>query len=224
MRKIKSFVRREGRLTPGQEKGLTTQWPLYGLSLTDGALDIEKTFGRHAAPTVLEIGFGMGRSLAEMAANAPEKNFIGIEVHTPGVGSLLAAIEKNGLTNIRIYQDDAVHVLNECIPDNSLAIVQIFFPDPWPKKKHHKRRLIQVSFIELLKRKLQIGGKLHFATDWQNYAEQMVEVMNQVTGFENEAGDQVFSERPSYRPLTKFEERGHHLGHQTWELLFILCK
>lgn len=219
LRPIRSFVRREGRMTPSQERAFNTLWQQYGLMLEQGVLDLEKIFNRKA-PCVLEIGFGMGQSLAQQAEQHSEKNYLGIEVHRPGVGALLAAIENNNLPNIRIFCVDAVEVLKQCLPDESLDLIQIFFPDPWPKRRHNKRRLIQPAFIELLHRKLKSSGKLHLATDWQDYAEQMLVVMSAAQGWKNVAGENNFSPRPEDRPLTKFEKRGEKLGHGVWDLIF----
>ncbi|OQX37153.1 MAG: tRNA (guanosine(46)-N7)-methyltransferase TrmB [Oceanospirillales bacterium LUC14_002_19_P2] len=218
-RTVKSFVIRAGRMTAGQQKGLDEYWPTWGLTLEQGKLDIEQAFGRQAE-TVLEIGFGMGLSLLSMAQAAPQNNFIGIEVHRPGVGSLLNEAGKAGVNNIRVYCHDAVEILRECIADESLDRVQIYFPDPWHKKRHNKRRLIQPAFVEALRPKLKQGGILHLATDWENYAEQMMEVMSAAEGWNNLAGDNQYSPRPDYRPLTKFEKRGQKLGHGVWDLLF----
>jgi tRNA (guanine-N7-)-methyltransferase len=170
---------------------------------------------------VFEIGFGMGDSLVDMAKAAPEKNFIGVEVHTPGVGRLLNRCESEAVTNLRVYQEDAIEVLDECIADASLAKVQIYFPDPWHKKKHNKRRIVQPDFIQKLRTKLQPGGVIHLATDWENYAEQMMEVMSAAEGFQNQAGEEQFSLKPDDRPVTKFEKRGQRLGHGVWDLLFV---
>ena len=218
-RAIRSFVKRSGRMTLGQQTAFDNYWPTKGLSLDAGLMDYEKTFGRRA-PIVLEIGFGMGVSLVQMAKAVPEKDFIGIEVHEPGVGKLLHGMEEHGVENIRVYCDDAVEVLSECIADNSLDRVQIYFPDPWHKKKHNKRRLIQQGFIASLRPKIKIGGVIHLATDWEHYAEQMMEVMMAAEGFHNQAEDFCFSARPEYRPTTKFEKRGERLGHGVWDLLF----
>lgn len=216
-RRIRSFVLRTGRMTPAQQRGLEMHWPQWGLSLEQGALDGARVFGR-AAPMVLEIGFGMGTSLLQMAQAAPEQNFLGIEVHRPGVGKLLHDMAEEGVDNIRVYCDDAVEVLQRCIADDSLATVQIFFPDPWHKKKHNKRRLIQPQFVQLLRTKLQVGGVLHVATDWQDYAEQILSVMNEAEGFSNCA--EGYAPRPEHRPKTKFEQRGERLGHGVWDILF----
>jgi tRNA (guanine-N7-)-methyltransferase len=214
LRRIRSFVKREGRLTKGQQRALDELLPRYGISLQQGELDFDLLFGRQAF-RVLEIGFGNGTSLAEMAANHP-----GIEVHRPGVGNLLLQLEKQGLNNIRVSNDDAVEVLEQQIPNASLDAVYLFFPDPWHKKKHHKRRIVQPVFVQLLRRKLKTGGIFHMATDWENYAEHMLEVMTAAEGFENIARDGHYVARPDYRPLTKFEQRGHRLGHGVWDLIF----
>lgn len=219
LRPIRSFVRREGRMTPSQTKAFNTLWEKYGVEFTQQLLDFETLFAR-SAPCVLEIGFGMGQSLAQQAEQYPEKNYLGIEVHRPGVGALLAAVENKQLTNVRVICADAVEVLKQAVPDASLDLIQIFFPDPWPKRRHQKRRLIQPNFIDLLRRKLKTGGCLHLATDWQDYAEQMLAVMTAASGWENLAGENQYSPRPADRPLTKFEQRGERLGHGVWDLLF----
>lgn len=218
-RRIRSFVLRTGRMTQGQQNAYDKHWPEKGLAVDDGPLDYQAVFNR-PAPLVLEIGFGMGASLAAMAKADPNKNFIGIEVHLPGVGKLLHTMEELAVDNIRVYCDDAVEVLNHCIADASLDRIQIFFPDPWHKKKHHKRRLIQPAFVQCLRSKLKPGGVVHFATDWEHYAEQMMEVMCAAEGFNNLADEFCFSARPDYRPVTKFERRGERLGHGVWDLLF----
>ena len=219
LRRIRSFVRREGRLTKGQQRALEELFPRYGITLQQAELDLDVLFGRQAF-RVLEIGFGNGASLAEMAANHPENDYLGIEVHRPGVGNLLLQIEKQQLNNIRVSNDDAVEVLEQQIPDTSLDAVYLFFPDPWHKKKHHKRRIVQPAFAQLIYRKLKPGGIFHMATDWENYAEHMLAVMNAATGFQNSAGEGNYIVRPEYRPLTKFEQRGHRLGHGVWDLIF----
>ncbi len=217
--RIRSFVVRPGRITEGQRKALEAGMPRFGLALADGELDAVAAFGREA-PLVMEIGFGMGQSLVEMAAASPETNFLGIEVHRPGVGRLLHAMMENEIDNIRVYCDDAVLVLEECIAPASLDGVQIFFPDPWHKKRHHKRRLIQPAFVRLLCERLKPGGFLHLATDWENYAEHMLEVLSAEPALENCAGPGRYSPRPDTRPLTKFEQRGQRLGHGVWDLYF----
>lgn len=218
-RGIKSYVLRTGRMTPAQRRGLDDHLADRGLSVADGPLDQVAAFGR-IAPLVLEIGFGMGLSLAAMAKAAPERDFIGIEVHPPGVGKLLALCAQRGIDNVRVYNDDAVVVIEQCIADASLAAIQIYFPDPWPKKRHHKRRLIQPPFIALLTSKLAAGGTLHLATDWEPYAVQMLEVLSGEAGLANLSPTGDFIERPAWRPETRFEQRGARLGHGVWDLLF----
>ncbi|MEP4145717.1 MAG: tRNA (guanosine(46)-N7)-methyltransferase TrmB [Halioglobus sp.] len=218
-RRIRSYVLRTGRMTPGQERAFEDNWSRWGLEHADGPLDFDTCFGR-TGPRVLEIGFGMGQSLVEMAAAAPEKNFVGIEVHKPGVGRLLHSMVDEHVSNIRVYCHDAVEVLRDCVADEYLDTVQIFFPDPWHKKRHHKRRLVQPEFVAHLTSKLKPGGILHLATDWQHYAEQMMEVLGATDGLTNCAGQGQFSPRPDDRPLTKFEARGERLGHGVWDLLF----
>jgi len=219
LRTIRSFVMRAGRTTLGQEKALEEVWPIYGLEVKNGLLQLDQVFERQA-PTVLEIGFGMGESLISMAKAAPEMNFIGIEVHKPGVGRLLSRMVEEELTNIRVFSEDAIEVLAQCIPDHSLHTVQLFFPDPWHKKKHHKRRIVQAEFAETLKQKLQADGFFHMATDWQHYAEHMMEVMEAAPGYINKAGANNYSEQPKTRPVTKFQRRGEKLGHGVWDLIF----
>ncbi len=219
MRRIRSFVRREGRLTRGQERALQELWPVMGVEFSDEMLDLAKLFGREA-PVVLEIGFGMGKSLVEMAAAAPEKNFIGIEVHRPGVGACLTSAQEAGITNLRLFCHDAVEILGQMIPDQSIDTLQLFFPDPWHKSRHHKRRIVQPAFVQMLRPKLKIGGVFHMATDWENYAEHMLEVMNAAEGFVNTVAQGDYAPRPDSRPLTKFEQRGYRLGHGVWDLLF----
>lgn len=216
---IRSYVVRAGRMTEGQRTAFDKYWPIYGLSLQDGPLDADKAFGR-SAPRVLEIGFGMGDSLLKMLQHEPEKDFIGIEVHPPGVGRLINNAGKLELTNLRVYLADAIDVLDDCITVESLDRVQIYFPDPWHKKKHNKRRLIQADFVDKLRCHIKPGGVIHLATDWQPYAEHMLEVMEAVDGFENVAGEGNYSPRPDYRPVTKFEQRGERLGHGVWDLLY----
>jgi len=219
IRKIRSFVRREGRLTRGQQRGLEKIWPQFGIEHDIGALDLDKIFGR-TAPRILEIGFGNGASLAQQAQQHPEMDFLGIEVHRPGVGNLLQVIEREGLTNIRLMQEDAVEILREQIPLNSLDKVQLFFPDPWHKKKHHKRRIVQLDFAALLYERLKQGGIFHMATDWQHYAEHMLTTMNTAPGYRNMSESNDYVPRPESRPITKFEKRGHRLGHGVWDLMF----
>lgn len=218
-RSIRSFVMRAGRMTVGQQRAYDQFWPRYGLKVADGALALQDLFGRDA-PVVLEIGFGMGKSLADMAEAEPEKDFIGVEVHPPGVGSLLMEVEKRGLTNVRVYAEDAVEVMEHCVPAGSLARVQLYFPDPWHKKRHHKRRLVQPAFVQSVRGALEIGGLFHLATDWENYAEHMLDVMETADGFRNQMGPAQYVERPAFRPETKFERRGQRLGHGVWDLLY----
>jgi tRNA (guanine-N7-)-methyltransferase len=206
-------------MTALQEKAFEQHWQQWGVPTGEEQLDLAELFGREA-PCTLEIGFGMGASLLTMAIRAPDRNFIGIEVHRPGVGKLLALMAEHGVTNIRVFCEDAVEVLEKRVPDNALDRVQVFFPDPWHKKRHHKRRLIQPDFVQLLHRKLRASGQVHLATDWQDYAEQMLQVMEASPGFVNSAGEGQYAERPPDRPLTKFEQRGQRLGHQVWDLLF----
>lgn len=219
MRKVRSFVLRAGRMTESQQKAMDEVWPRMGLTLEHGLLDLNDVFGREA-PVVLEIGFGMGDSLIEMAKNQPEKNYIGIEVHRPGVGRLLSNADKEGLDNIRVFCEDAIEVLAQSIPDGSLDCIQLFFPDPWHKKRHHKRRIVQPELAESLRKKLKVGGVFHMATDWENYAEHMMEVMSAAPGYKNVAGEGAFSPQPQWRPVTKFQRRGEKLGHGVWDLMF----
>lgn len=218
-REIKSFVMRAGRMTPGQQRGLDEGLPKYGLKISDGAINPAQVFERQA-PCTLEIGFGMGHSLVEMAAAAPEQDFIGIEVHRPGVGSLLSGLLSQNLSNVRVYQEDAIEVLKQCIPDASLDRLLLFFPDPWHKARHHKRRIVQPEFAQLVRSKLKVGGVFHMATDWEPYAEYMLEVMQVAAGYQNLSSSGNWVERPAERPVTKFERRGHKLGHGVWDLKF----
>ncbi|BBB28170.1 tRNA (guanine-N7-)-methyltransferase [Neptunomonas japonica JAMM 1380] len=219
MRTVRSFVKRAGRTTEGQEKALEEVWPVMGLEIKNGLVDFNEVFGREA-PVVLEIGFGMGDSLLEMASCEPHKNFVGIEVHSPGVGRLLSNANEEGLTNIRVYAEDAVEVFKQCVPDNSLDTLQLFFPDPWHKKRHHKRRIVQPDFAQSIRKKLKVGGYFHMATDWENYAEHMMEVMSSAEGYKNKMGDGQYSPQPEWRPVTKFQRRGERLGHGIWDLMF----
>jgi tRNA (guanine-N7-)-methyltransferase len=219
IRKIRSFVKREGRLTNAQCRALEEHWAKMGLNYQDGLLDFSDVFSNNN-PVVLEIGFGMGKSLVEMAKAAPEINFIGVEVHRPGVGACIALAQENEVVNLKVYEHDAIEILAHCIPDASLTTVQLFFPDPWHKKKHHKRRIVQADFVETIRQKLQIGGVFHMATDWENYAECMLEDMQGALGYKNLSENNDYVPRPDSRPLTKFENRGQHLGHGVWDIQF----
>jgi tRNA (guanine-N7-)-methyltransferase len=217
--KIKSFVKREGRLTNAQARAIEVNWPSMGLNVDMGLLDLSAVFG-NTNPVVLEIGFGMGKSLVEMAKNAPELNFIGIEVHRPGVGACLADAEEAGITNLRVFEHDAIEVLDKCIADHALHRLQLFFPDPWHKKRHHKRRIVQTEFAQRVHKKLAPQGQLHMATDWEPYAQYMLEVMQIQENYTNLSPTNDYIPRPEYRPITKFEVRGQKLGHGVWDLLF----
>ena len=217
--RIRSFVVRAGRIGPGQVRALTELAPRFVLPfVATGPVDFAVAFDR-AAPLVVEIGFGMGSTTAVMAAAAPERNLLGIEVHPPGVGALLQRIDEAGLANVRIVQHDAVEVLESMIAPGSLAAVHVFFPDPWHKKRHHKRRLIQSEFVRLLASRLAPGATLHCATDWEPYAAQMLEVLTAAPSLVNAIAS-GFAPRPASRPLTKFEQRGLDRGHGVWDLLF----
>ena len=217
LRRIRSFVRREGRLTEGQASAISRGWPQWGVDYTPTIQDWDTLFGRKA-PRYLEIGFGMGGATAEIARHHPQNDYLGIEVHRPGMGNLLKLIEQDALTNLRLMSHDAVDVVNQMIAADSLDGVLVFFPDPWHKARHHKRRLIQPEFVRMLASRLKPGGTIHCATDWENYAEQMLEVLSADPQLENTAAD--YAERPAYRPLTKFEARGLKLGHGVWDLVF----
>lgn len=217
-RRIRSFTLRQGRLTEAQSKALDSLWPIYGLEANQ-SLDIPAIFGREA-PVVIEIGFGNGETLAHMAAAAPDTNFVGIEVHGPGVGQLLWRLQEKGLHNVRVYRADAVEILTRQVADASLNGVHVFFPDPWPKKRHHKRRLINPEFMQLVMRKLKQGGIFHAATDWEHYAQHMLAVLGACEELENTGLEDGYAPRPAHRPLTKFESRGQRLGHGVWDLIF----
>ncbi len=217
-RRIRSFVLRQGRLTRGQARALETGLPQFGISYTPEIIDLSAKFSRTESKKILEIGFGMGETTAKIAQTLADCDFLAAEVHTPGVGALLKLIEESALTNIRIIQHDVVEVLQNMLADGSLDGVHIFFPDPWHKTRHHKRRLIQAGFVKLLCSKLKVGGYLHVATDWQEYAEWVLEVLNAEPLLQNTAEN--YAEKPSYRPLTKFENRGIKLGHGVWDMVF----
>jgi tRNA (guanine-N7-)-methyltransferase len=216
---IRSFVLRPGRTGPGQQRALDELGPRFLLPYAAAALDCEAVFGRRA-PVVLEVGCGMGDATAQVAAALPGTDFIGVEVHEPGVGALLKRIGEGSLTNLRVLRHDAVEVLQHMVTPASLAGVHIWFPDPWHKKRHHKRRLIQPAFVELVTSRLAPGGYLHCATDWQPYAEQMLEVLTATPGLAPASGEPGYTAKPDWRPLTKFEARGLRLGHGVWDLLF----
>ncbi|HZP91979.1 MAG TPA: tRNA (guanosine(46)-N7)-methyltransferase TrmB [Burkholderiales bacterium] len=216
-RPIRSFVLRQGRISGAQQRAYDALLPVYGLPYRPAPIDLDAAFGRRA-PKILEIGFGMGETTARIAAAHPENDYLGVEVHTPGVGSLLRQVEAGALRNVRVIQHDAVEVVRDMIPEGSLAGAHVFFPDPWPKKRHHKRRLLQPRFVHALALRLAPGGYLHVATDWKDYADQVLEVLQAEPLLVNTA--RGFSPRPEYRPLTKFESRGLKLGHAVWDLVF----
>jgi len=216
-RGIRSFVLRQGRMTEGQKRAQQDLMPRFGIEYSPAPLDLDAAFGRKA-PKLLEIGFGMGETTAAIAQAHPGNDYLGVEVHSPGVGALLKRIDAGGISNIRIIRHDAIAVLEHMIPPGALAGAHVFFPDPWPKKKHHKRRLVQPAFIALLASRIAPGGYLHLATDWEEYAAQMLEVLLAEPMLENTAA--AFSDRPEARPLTKFENRGLKLGHGVRDLVF----
>lgn len=218
-RNIRSFVLRKGRLTIAQQHALDELWPHYGIESSETVLDFDDHFDR-PADVIVEIGFGNGESTWQMAQQEPEKNFIGIEVHEPGVGQLLMALEEHHIDNVRIASEDAVVFLQQRIADDSLAGIRIFFADPWPKKRHHKRRIIQPEFVNQLARCLRKDGILHLATDWQPYAVHILEVMQSSPDFTNLSANGDYCERPDWRPYTKYEERGEKLGHEVRDLLY----
>lgn len=222
LRLVRSFVRRSGRLTAAQDRATELGWPRFGIEYSPDTIDLDAVFGR-SAPRYLEIGFGMGNSLAAMARHHPDNDYLGVEVHRPGVGSLLIHMEEQSLSNIRLLCHDAVEVLENMLPDHSLDGVYLFFPDPWQKKRHHKRRIVNPKFLHLLARKLKHGAVFHMATDWQEYATHMMEVTSACPLFANQAGSGNYSPRPDYRVLTKFEKRGQRLGHGVWDLVFTRC-
>ena len=219
-RRIRSFVRREGRMTDAQKRAFDGLLPRYGIPPGTGLLDLDALFGRQA-PRHLEIGFGNGDNLLHMAQTNPGNDYLGIEVYRTGAGRLLRAVHAQALGNVRIACEDAIEVLQQRLPDNSLAAVLLFFPDPWPKQRHHKRRIVNHDFVTLVTRKLVPGGRFHLATDWESYAEHMLAVLSASAGISNTAGARQFSPRPDYRPLTRFEKRGQHLGHTVRDLIFV---
>jgi len=216
-RSIRSFVLRQGRISDAQQRAYDDLLPRYSIAYQPQVLDLAQTFGRQA-PKILEIGFGMGAATAQIAAAMPHQDYLGVEVHTPGVGALLRLLDEEKLNNVRIIQHDAVEVLQHMLIENSLDGAHIFFPDPWPKKRHHKRRLIQAPLLKLLVSRLKVGGYIHLATDWQEYAEWMLEVLGAEPQLANTA--ESYAEKPDYRSETKFERRGLNLGHGVWDIVF----
>lgn len=219
VRRIRSFVLRQGRFTPAQQRAFDALWPRCGLDFTGQPRDFDAAFGRRA-PRVLEIGFGNGEALRYAALHDPDRDYIGIEVHAPGVGRLLNGLAADGSNHVRLYHYDAVEVLEREIADGALDEIRIYFPDPWHKKRHNKRRLLKPEFAALLARKLAPGGRLHLATDWRDYAEQMWEVLDAAEGLRNRAGPGGHVPRPPWRPQTHFESRGQRLGHEVFDLLY----
>jgi tRNA (guanine-N7-)-methyltransferase len=219
-RQVRSFVLRGGRLTPGQERAFATLWPRWGIdNAVAGPLDLGALFG-NTNPVYLEIGFGNGESLVAMARAHPERNYLGVEVHPPGIGHLLLRLDANGCENIRVIRDDALDVMDRVLAPRCLAGIYLFFPDPWHKKRHHKRRIVQPTFLDRVHRVLRRGGFLHAATDWEDYAGQMLQTLRADGRFENLAADGGFLPRPADRPLTRFEQRGQRLGHGVHDLVF----
>jgi tRNA (guanine-N7-)-methyltransferase len=219
-RRIRSFVLRAGRVTQAQERALTDLWPVFGLDFDGRTLDLDQTFGR-CAPRCLEIGFGAGEVIGSLAKAHPETDYLGIEVHLSGVGRLMLKARETALSNLRIIRHDAVEVLTGAVPDRSFDSILIFFPDPWHKKRHHKRRLIDTAFVEVLADKLRPKGTLRLATDWEEYAEQMRTVCNACTALVSQSAEGAYVERPDFRPPTRFERRGERLGHGVWDLAYV---
>jgi len=220
LRTIRSFVRRAGRMTKAQQQAIDTLWQDYGIDVQDNQqLDLDNIFSRQATKH-LEIGFGRGEALLSMAQHFPEHDYLGIDIHLPGIGHVLNEVGKQNITNIRVIEADAVEILTHHLADQSLDTVYLFFPDPWHKKRHHKRRLVQPPFIHLLAQRIKPNGLLHLATDWEEYAQQMLSVLEASNDFINLTGKGQFSPRPSSRPETKYEKRGQRLGHQVWDLLY----
>ena len=218
-RSVRSYVLRAGRVTEGQQRALDELWPEFGVENGTAPLDFGALFG-NANPVIMEIGFGDGEATWRMAKAHPEENYLGVEVHRPGVGRLLLNIGEQGIENVRIACTDAVELLRERVPEQSLQGIRIYFPDPWPKKRHHKRRIVQPAFVALAARKMHPGGLLHLATDWEPYAEHMLEVMRDSAEFENLSPAGGFCARPDWRPPTKYEQRGERLGHRVSDLVF----
>lgn len=217
--KIRSYVRREGRFTPSQRSAFETLWPVYGIDKTSQLWDFEELFGRQS-DVFLELGFGDGRVLKTLSARHPENDYLGIEVHRPGVGRVMRELNEEGQMNVKLAADDGMEILQQNIATESLAGLLIFFPDPWHKKKHNKRRMIQPEFVHMAASRIKVGGLLHLATDWEDYALQMLDVLSSEPLLENSSGKNGFIERPDSRPLTKYEQRGMRLGHGVWDLLF----
>ncbi len=218
-REIKSFVLRQGKITQGQQRALEELMPIFGLDYSNALVDLNSFFGRNN-PKIIEIGFGMGHATWQIAKNNPETDYLGIEVHLPGVGALLMQTKDNQVNNLRVIRHDCVEVLRNMIADNSIDGFHIFFPDPWHKKRHHKRRLIQKAFVELLASKLKVGAYLHVATDWEDYASWITNVLQDIPMLQNQALSGDYVARPDYRPLTKFEQRGLKLGHGVWDIIY----
>jgi tRNA (guanine-N7-)-methyltransferase len=220
-RPIRSFVLREGRITEGQRRAFAGPWQRYGVEPDTGRhLDLPELFGNRN-PVLLEIGFGNGGALLQMATRHPERNYLGIEVHRPGVGHLLLRLEEQGLANVRVLRQDALELLRHHLADASLDGIYLFFPDPWHKKRHHKRRIVRPEFAQLVARRLKPGGLLHLATDWEDYARHMLEVLDACPALHNQGGPDGFVPRPQDRPQTRFEQRGQRLGHATWDLVYL---
>lgn len=219
-RHIKSFVLRQGKMTIGQKNAIEQLLPLHGIEYTPNLIDFAETFSNHN-PVIIEIGFGMGTATWQIASQHPDINYIGIEVHGPGVGTLLMQIKEHNISNLKIAQHDAIEVIKMMVPDNAIAGFHIFFPDPWPKKRHHKRRIVQTKFIQLLTQKLTTNGYIHLATDWQEYAQWMMDILSQNGELKNSVTNEHFAQTQNLRPITKFEQRGINLGHGIWDLIFI---
>jgi tRNA (guanine-N7-)-methyltransferase len=217
---IKSFVLRQGKITQGQQRAIEELLPIYGIKYQPELLDLNQCFEADK-PKIIEIGFGMGHATWQIAQNNPQYDYLGIEVHLPGVGALLMNVAQQQLTNVKVIRHDAVEVLKHMIADNSISGFHIYFPDPWHKKRHHKRRLIQTPLVELLCRKLVSGGYIHLATDWENYAQWMLDILGKIPQLKNSSATGDYVPRPDFRPLTKFENRGLKLGHGVWDLIFI---
>ena len=220
---IQSFVRRSSKLTPGQRNGISKLWPLYGIEVPDRYIEMNELFAKRQ-PITLEIGFGNGDSLLDMALNTPNKNFIGVEVYEAGIGRIINESHKLQITNLKVVKFDAVELLKYHIKDNSFEEFQLFFPDPWHKKKHHKRRIVDYDFLNLISTKVINNGNIHIATDWEDYAQHIMESLEGHPNFKNTLGAHIYSPRPKMRPMTKFEKRGQSLGHGVWDLVFINIK